>query len=80
VYYHLTTGLFVAQMLIACAACAGAVRRRETRGAPVFIALVGMFLVLSCWETRGRYFFQYVPVLLCAAALIEPLKNRRESA
>ncbi|MBQ2948715.1 MAG: hypothetical protein IJD94_07065 [Clostridia bacterium] len=78
-YYHLTTGLFAAQMLIACMACAGAIRRRDTRGAPVFIALVGMFLLLSCWETRGRYFFQYVPVLLCAAALIEPGKARRES-
>lgn len=70
-YDHLTTALFIAQMLLACAACARASRRRDTRAAPLFIALLGVFLLLSCWETRGRYFFQYVPVLLCAAAMLE---------
>lgn len=71
-YYHLCTGLFLAQMLLACAACAQAVRRGDARGAPVFIALLGMFLFLCIWETQPRYFFQYQPLLLCAAALLDP--------
>ena len=71
-YYHLTTALFCAQLLLACAACAQAVRRKDTRAAAVMIALLGAFLFLSMWETRGRYFFQFEMVLLCAAALLEP--------
>jgi len=70
-YYHLCTAMFVSQMIIACLACAQAVWKRRTDAAPVFIALVGIFLVLCMWETRGRYFFQYQPVLLMAAAMLE---------
>lgn len=70
-YYHLCTGLFLAQMLLACAACMQRIRRRDARGAAVFIALLGMFLFLCIWETQPRYFFQYMPLLLCAAALLE---------
>ncbi len=75
-YYHLTTALFMAQMLLACAACAQAVARRETRGAAVFIALLGIFLVLCAWETRARYFFSYQMLLLLAASLLETGKRK----
>jgi len=68
-YYHFATAMFIAQMMIACIACAQALMRRDTRGAPVFIALVGAFLLLCIWETRGRYFFQFEMLLLCAGAL-----------
>lgn len=74
-YYHLTTALFVAQMLLACAACAQAVARRDTRAAAIFIALLGIFLVLCMWETCARYFFSYQMVLLLAGALLEPKKK-----
>lgn len=70
-YYHLCTALFMAQMVIAMLACAQAIRRRNTAGTPLFIALVGMFLLLCIWETRARYFFQFEMVLLCAGALLE---------
>jgi len=70
-YYYLTTALFTAQMLLACLACAQAIRRRDTRGAAVFIALLGVFLVLCMWETRARYFFSYQMLLLLAGALTE---------
>jgi len=70
-YYHLCTGMFMAQMLLACLACAQALRRKNVAGAAVFISLVGIFLVLCMWETRGRYFFQYQMMLLCAGALLE---------
>ena len=68
-YYYVCTALFVAQMLLACAACAQALYRRDTRGAPVFIGLIGAFIILMLWETRARYFFQFEMLLLCACAL-----------
>lgn len=70
-YYHLTTAMFAAQMIIASLACIQAIRRKNTNGAAVFIALLGIFLVLCIWETRARYFFQYQMMLLCAGALLE---------
>ena len=70
-YYHLCTGLFIAQMLLAVSACAQAIKRKNAAGAPLFIALLGIFLFLCIWETQPRYFFQYQPLLLCAAALLE---------
>ena len=70
-YDALTTALLLAQMIVAILACAQALRRRNTAAAPLFIALVGAFLFLSMWETRGRYFFQYAPVLLCAGAMLD---------
>lgn len=74
-YYHLCTALFMAQMVIAMLACAQAIRRRDASGAPLFIALVGIFLLLCIWETRARYFFQFEMVLLCAGALLEQPKH-----
>lgn len=68
-YYHVSTALFVSQTIIACLACLSAVRRRDTAAAPLYIALVGVFLFLCIWESRGRYFFQFVPLLLCAGAM-----------
>ena len=79
-YVHLCGGLFLAQMLLACLACAQAIRARDASSAPLFIALLGMFLFLCMWETQPRYFFQYQPLLLCAAALVNiSAKQRRES-
>ena len=69
-YYYLCTALFMAQMIVAGLACAQAIRRRDTTGAPLFIALVGIFLLLCAWETKARYFFQFEMVLLCAGALL----------
>ena len=74
-YYYLTTALFTAQMLLASLACAQAIQRRNTRGAAVFIALLGIFLVLCMWETRARYFFSYQMLLLLAGALVECKKK-----
>ena len=73
-YAHLTTALLLAQMLIACAACVQALHRRCAAAAPLFIALVGIFLFLCMWETRGRYFFQFELLLLAAAALVRTEK------
>lgn len=79
-YYHVCTALFLAQMLVACLSCAQAIRRRDIRGAALFIALLGAFLFLCMWETRARYFFQFEMVLLCAGALTQGnLHSRRKS-
>lgn len=77
-YYYLTTALFTAQMLLASLACAQAVGRKDTRGAAVFIALLGMFLVLCMWETRARYFFSYQMLLLLAGAMTE-IRTRKKA-
>ena len=79
-YYHPTTALFTAQMLLACAACLQALFRRDTRSAAVFIGLLGIFLVLCMWETRARYFFSYQMLLLLAGALLEVGKNKEKLA
>ena len=70
-YTHLATAMFVAQMALACIACIQAIRRRDTRAAPLFLTLLGAFLFLSIWETRARYFFQFMMILLCAGAMFE---------
>ena len=70
-YTHLATALFLAQMLLACMACAQAVHRRDTSAAPLFLTLLGAFLFLCIWETRARYFFQFMMVLLCAGAMFD---------
>ena len=77
-YYHIATALLAAQMMIACTACLAAIRRRDTSAAPLYIALLGVFLFLCIWESRGRYFFQFVPLLLCAGAMpLEGIKRNK---
>lgn len=76
-YYHLTTALFLSQMLLMCLSCARALRRRDASCASVFITLVGAFLFLCMWETRARYFFQFEMVLLCAGALLPEGRAKR---
>lgn len=75
-YYHLCTALLLAQMALACLACVQALRRGDAGGAALFVTLLGAFLFLCIWETQPRYFFQYQPALLCAAALLEPRLGR----
>lgn len=72
VYQHVTTGLFMAQMLIACAACCGRLRQKRVGFGPalVMVSLVGAFVFLTLWETRARYFFNFMPMLILAGALL----------
>ena len=74
-YTHLATAMFAAQMLLACMACAQAIHRRDTSAAPLFLTLLGAFLFLSIWETRARYFFQFMMILLCAGAMFAPKRG-----
>lgn len=78
-YEYLCTALFLAHMILACLACAQQIRRRRTQSAPLMLALVGAFIILSIWETNARYFFQFEMVLLCAAALFEAPKKLKKT-
>ena len=83
-YWHLCTALFMAQMVIACIACVQQIRRKRTDAAPLFVALVGVFIILTLWETRARYFFFAEMILLSAAALadagfLQIKKKKKES-
>ena len=75
-YYHLCTAMFMAQMILAMLACAQALSRKDVSGSALFVSLVGAFLLLCIWETRGRYFFQFQVLLLCAGALLDPHKRK----
>ena len=77
-YAHLATAMFLAQMLLACMACVQAIRRRETKAAPLFLTLLGAFLFLSIWETRARYFFQFMMILICVGAMFDGPKFGRD--
>ena len=44
---------------------------RALFAAPLFLTLLGAFLFLCIWETRARYFFQFMMVLLCAGAIFD---------
>ncbi|MDO5376936.1 MAG: hypothetical protein Q4G52_01255 [Clostridia bacterium] len=75
-YTHVCTALFVCQMLLACLSCVQRIRRKETLASPLAIALLGAFLFLCIWETRSRYYFQFMLVLLSMAALLEMPKKK----
>lgn len=79
-YAHLCTALFVCHMLLACLACAQQLARRRTGTAPLAVTLVGAFLFLCLWETRARYFFQFVLILLGMAAMTRPDRDTGEGA
>ena len=76
-YTHLATALFLAQMLLACIACAQAVHRRDTSAAPLFLTLLGAFLFLCIWETRARYFFQFCSVRARCLTSNAPIESFR---
>lgn len=72
VYQHVTTGLLMAQMLIACASCARLLRQKQVcfGSALIMVSLTGIFLFLTLWETRARYFFNFMPMLILAGSLL----------
>jgi len=62
-------GVHMAQIGFALAGCVGQMRRKRSglSGAK-YIALMGLMLFLSMWETSRRYWINFLPVLvLCAA-------------
>ena len=67
-YGALTTGIWLAQLTLALAACVRDIRRRDVSGAMLYVAFFGAMLFLMLWEARSRYLFGFVPVLLLLAA------------
>lgn len=77
-YEQLSTGLLLLFYLLAAA---GAVRecigKKETTKAVVpRLAMVGIFCFLLLWETSGRYFTNYIPLLIISVVLAFPWKER----
>lgn len=71
-YSALCTGIWGAHLLLSCIGCALAIRRYDLRTALLCVALFGLMLFLMIWETRSRYFFGFMPVMLllsCAGVM-----------
>ena len=81
IYQHICTGFFAAYMLAAAYSCLRMIkaRRMDFGRAMIMITLVGAFVFLTLWETKARYFFNFVPILILAGALLEP-GSRKEAA
>ena len=78
-YSAVTSGIWIAQMLLAASGCLRDIRRRDLRAALPCIALFGMMLFLMLWEARGRYIFSFVPVMLLLGALAMAGKAREDA-
>lgn len=68
-YTALCTAIFYSQMILAGYSLLLYLRRKDTGGAPVFIALLGAFIYLTLWETNARYFFVFEFLLIIAASI-----------
>ena len=68
VYLLLTTGIWLAQLCLACLCCVRDIRRRDLRRAVFYISCVGILLFLMLWEVHSRYLYNFVPVFLLLSA------------
>lgn len=63
-YSMLYTGILGAQLLLSSVGGALAIRRRDLRTAMLSVAMFGILLFLMLWESRSRYLFGFMLVLL----------------
>ena len=78
-YGAVTTGMYLACMLLALVGCVRDIRKRDVRLALVYIAMFGMMLFLMIWEARSRYLLSFVPLmLLLAGACVSNLPGRKK--
>lgn len=68
VYFAVTTGLWHAALLFAALSVYADIKTRRREGAIVTIAVFGLMLFMMLWEARGRYIFNFVPLVLLLAA------------
>lgn len=64
VYFAICTGVFYAHLTFATLACVRDIRRRDLRCALLYIAALGLILFMLLWESKSRYIFNFVPVIL----------------
>lgn len=64
VYFAICTGIFYAHLVFATLACVRDIRRRDVRSALLYIAALGLILFMLLWESRSRYIFNFVPVIM----------------
>lgn len=77
IYRHMTTGIFIAVLLLfffsGFTACAG---RKPAASAPLVphLAVFGLLLFLVFWEARSRYIINYLPMILLGAVFaVDPV-------
>lgn len=63
-YRALTSGIFMAQLVLAACGCLTAMKKRDLRAVLPAVAAFGAILFLMFWEARSRYLFGFVPVIL----------------
>ncbi|MCR5610366.1 MAG: hypothetical protein K6F68_00830 [Clostridiales bacterium] len=70
VYKHLTTGVLMALYALMIASCVFDVfgRTESVRNLAPRLAMLGLFIFFLFWESRWRYFSNFVPVIILAAA------------
>lgn len=77
-YEQASTGLLLLFYLLAAIGalleCIG--KKEKTRAAAPRLAMVGIFCFLLLWETSGRYFTNYIPLLIISMVLAFPWKER----
>lgn len=64
VYFSICTGIFYAHLVLATLACVRDIRRRDLRCALLYIATLGLILFMLIWESKSRYIFNFVPVIV----------------
>ena len=67
-YKALCTGVFMGQLVLALLGCIRDIRRRDAKGSMLYVSMFGVMFFLMLWEARGRYLFNFIPVLLMLSA------------
>lgn len=82
-YQHLTTGMLLTVYLFMLIGAIQALREKEiSRGLTLAprLACLGILAFLLLWETSGRYFTNFVPLMLVCAVLSLEWKKKKENA
>lgn len=69
IYGAITTGIWMAQLLLSGMCAWKELRTRRADYTVLYVACLGIILFLMIWEARSRYLFGFVPVLLMIPAL-----------
>ena len=63
-YLSVCSGVYFVHLLFAVLSCLQDVKRRHFGSAILYIAMLGLILFMLIWESRSRYIFNFVPILL----------------
>ncbi len=66
-YQAVSSGIFMAQLLLSAFGCWTAMKKHDFRTVLPAVSAFGVMLFLMFWEARSRYIFGFVPVILLLA-------------